>query len=237
MATTTLTAQTLLSTGELSSAANLTFVNERVSLSLTSTQRGSESSLVRLMIRDGDGRIVRSERIEGSDTQRLVLDSSSFSDDETPTAVVECLSGEALVVLLAEVGTSAVVPGDSSSNPAEFTSVTSTGAVSAGSLTVDGPVVNKRVATAIDYNVLATDYYVGVTNVAVTRTITLPLLSAVTEGQTFVVKDESGAAGIANPIVVDGNGAELVDGAADVRVSTPYGSVTVVSNGTSWSVI
>lgn len=41
----------------------------------------------------------------------------------------------------------------------------------------------------------------------------------------------------ANAMVVDGNGAETVDGAANQSTTTQYDLISVVSDGTSWHVV
>lgn len=93
-----------------------------------------------------------------------------------------------------------------------------------------------RIATAISYTALVTDYIIGVTSTAAARTITLPTAAAAGKGRIFIIKDESGAAGT-NNITIDGNGAETIDGAATKVISTNYGVVRIYSNGTAWFTI
>lgn len=92
-----------------------------------------------------------------------------------------------------------------------------------------------RTATAIDYTVLVTDAYVGVTDTSVARTISLP--AAPTEGQIFYVKDESGAAGT-NAITIDVDAAATtIDGAASIDLDSNYAGVLIEYNGTEYGVI
>jgi hypothetical protein len=61
-------------------------------------------------------------------------------------------------------------------------------------------------------------------------TITLPLAADANERRYCIKKiDASG-----NTVTLDGNGAELIDGAANYVLSVQYQSVTVHSNGTAW---
>ena len=100
-------------------------------------------------------------------------------------------------------------------------------------LDVNGSVTMKRTATAANYVVLTTDYYVGVTNTAAARTITLPAAATAATGKMYIIKDESGGA-LINNITVAGNGAENIDGANTKVINTNYGSVKVICDGTQW---
>lgn len=76
-----------------------------------------------------------------------------------------------------------------------------------------------------------TDYYLAV-DVPSPSAITLPISPT---GTVFIVKDMSGLAST-TPITVTGLGA-LIDGAASGIVSTDYGSITLVFNGTEWNIV
>lgn len=104
--------------------------------------------------------------------------------------------------------------------------ITSNGALSMGK----GQIIN-RTATAVSYAVLATDYYIGVTNTAATRTITLPAAPAT--NQVFIVKDESGGADAIN-IVVTAGGVINIDGGTTVNIATNYGSLNFIFNGSQY---
>lgn len=103
-----------------------------------------------------------------------------------------------------------------------------------------GPLVNvgafagNYVQTAISYQVLRSDYIIGVTNTAAARTITTPA-SGATTGQMWVIKDESGGAAAFPIIVAAGTG--TIDGAASITIPSNYGSVTVYFNGTNYFVV
>lgn len=85
--------------------------------------------------------------------------------------------------------------------------------------------------TTITYTALATDYFLCV-DVAAPVTITLPTGIL---GTVYIVKDCDGDA-TTNIITVQGTGGQLIDGAATASINAPYGSLTFVFNGTSWSI-
>jgi hypothetical protein len=92
-----------------------------------------------------------------------------------------------------------------------------------------------RTAVAASYTQLLSDYIIGVTSTAAPRTITLIASSnySATNPGVIVVKDESGGAAT-NNITVDGNGAELINGAATLVINTNYGVAVLYNNGTGW---
>lgn len=86
--------------------------------------------------------------------------------------------------------------------------------------------------TTPTYTALATDYFLCVDTATAPVTITLPtgILGAV-----YIIKDCSGDAAT-NPITIQGTGGELVDGSVGT-INTPYGSVSLIFNGTDWSIV
>lgn len=66
------------------------------------------------------------------------------------------------------------------------------------------------------------------------KTVNLPAASVAGSGGTVVVKkvDSSG-----NTVTIDGSGAETIDGAATFVLSVQYESVTLVCDGSNWSII
>lgn len=82
-------------------------------------------------------------------------------------------------------------------------------------------------AVAADDNIVDTDGVVGVTG---TTTVTLPAVASRT-GTRFVIKNIGAGA-----VTVEGDGAETIDGAANVALAAGN-SVTVVSTGAEWIAI
>ncbi len=98
--------------------------------------------------------------------------------------------------------------------------------------TVSGRVVKITSPGAYPYLTLTTDYLILV-DTASARTINL-IASPVT-GTTYRIKDNVGSAA-ANNITITPN-AGNIDGAASYIMSTNYGSVDMVYNGTKWNVL
>lgn len=92
--------------------------------------------------------------------------------------------------------------------------------------------VNVTTPGAYPYTTLATDYVILV-DTSSARTIN-PMGSPAT-GQMYVIKDSVGSAA-ANNITITPTG-KNIDGAASSTINLNYGSVTIVYNGTEWSII
>lgn len=96
--------------------------------------------------------------------------------------------------------------------------------------------VKTTASVAGAYTVLITDYIISKTGITGGGDIvTLPTLASAAVGQIFIITDESGTAGT-NNITVDGNGAELIDGAATVLINVNYGVLRIYKNsgGGQW---
>jgi hypothetical protein len=85
--------------------------------------------------------------------------------------------------------------------------------------------------TTATYTASPTDYMLCVlTNGPVTITLPTGIL-----GTVYVVKDCFGDANN-NPITIQGTGGQLVDGSTGT-INTPYGSISLIFNGTDWSIV
>lgn len=91
-----------------------------------------------------------------------------------------------------------------------------------------------RTAVSASYTVLPTDYLIGVTSTSSAYTITLPTVP--TLNQTFIIKDESGAAAT-NNISVTVNGTITIDGSTTVTINTNYGAIQVYFSGSNYFII
>jgi hypothetical protein len=102
----------------------------------------------------------------------------------------------------------------------------------AGVLSWEGRLDMMRVAASSStYSASSDDQYIGSTySVTGTQTITLPTPTA---GKVLIIKDEDGNAGT-NPITIDNNSTENIDGSTSVSISTNYGSLRLYSDGTDW---
>ena len=86
--------------------------------------------------------------------------------------------------------------------------------------------------TTPTYTALATDYFLCVNTTVNTVTITLPTGIL---GTVYIIKDCSGNAD-ANNITVVGTGGQLVDGST-ATINSPYGSISLIFNGSDWSIV
>ena len=103
-----------------------------------------------------------------------------------------------------------------------------------GSLMVSGTVIRNRVSvTTAAYPLQTTDYFVAVqTNtIAALSTITLPAANTLQNGQSFVFKDEGGSATTYN-IKITASAADLIDGTSFIVIESPYGALSLYTNGT-----
>lgn len=105
--------------------------------------------------------------------------------------------------------------------------------VGSGTQIINGnpsPVSVTNVATPT-YTALPTDYMLCVlTNGPVTITLPTGIL-----GTVYVIKDCFGGAAT-NNITIQGTGGQLVDGSIGI-INTPYGSISLIFNGTEWSIV
>ena len=96
-------------------------------------------------------------------------------------------------------------------------------------LDVRGSVAFKRTPTAVSVSTVD-EFFIGVT--AVPATITISSLD-IKDGRSIVIKDESGSATGGNPITIDTQGSETIDGAMTVTITSNYGVVRLYSDGTN----
>uniref|UniRef100_A0A6M3XUH7 Uncharacterized protein n=4 Tax=viral metagenome TaxID=1070528 RepID=A0A6M3XUH7_9ZZZZ len=88
-------------------------------------------------------------------------------------------------------------------------------------------------AKTADYTLTASDKVLSVDATSSETTITLPTAAGIA-GRCYTIKKIDSSA---NAVVLDGNGAETIDGSANYRIVLQWQAVTVISNGTNWLVI
>jgi len=86
--------------------------------------------------------------------------------------------------------------------------------------------------TTETYDILPTDYFLCVDTATFAVTLTLPTGKL---GVVYIIKDCSGDAGV-NSITIIGSGGQVVDGSS-ATINSPYGSISVIFNGSEWSVV
>lgn len=97
---------------------------------------------------------------------------------------------------------------------------------------VAGGIKLKRTTVSDNYTVTTLDYFVGADSSAGALSLTLPSAASVMSGQTFVVKDEGGAAG-SKPITIAASGGDTIDGSNSVVLRSPYASIQLYCNGSN----
>lgn len=97
--------------------------------------------------------------------------------------------------------------------------------------TVNG-IIGAYTTKSADYTLTASDYCVDVTGASANVTITLPTASGIA-GTIYVIKRSDAT----YDVVIDGNGAETIDGSATITLTAQYQFKMVQSDGTNWIVI
>lgn len=88
------------------------------------------------------------------------------------------------------------------------------------------------------YSVLGTDRLVSYTTLTAARIITLPAASAYPIGARLTIADESGSCSATNALTINRAGSDTINGTTSTVVSTPYGSVSIESNGSNaWTIL
>ena len=97
-----------------------------------------------------------------------------------------------------------------------------------------GVTIKRTTSGAGNYTALITDVYVAKTGISGGGdTVTLPAAASAGEGLILIIKDEAGSAGTDN-ITVDGNSSETIDGSTTSVISTNYGKLMLVCDGSNW---
>jgi hypothetical protein len=100
-------------------------------------------------------------------------------------------------------------------------------------------IVNTRTAVGdVNYTALATDRSIAYAAITAARTVTLPASSSYPTGTRLAIFDESGSCSATNTITVAAAGSDTIDGAASALISSPYGYLSLQSNGSGkWTII
>ena len=154
-----------------------------------------------------------------------------FQAENSTPATVDVAAIEAIVTTVtatAEESALIVKTRTGGAALAERFRVTSTGIQSSGGARVPRTTVADQA-----YQALVTDAIIAYTALTAQRTVTLPAAAAAGAGFLLIVHDEAAGA-TANNIVVDGSGAETVDGAASVSIILNRGTLRLYCDGAAW---
>lgn len=97
-------------------------------------------------------------------------------------------------------------------------------------LTVDGGLTLSRRFINTSVTASITDYYIGASTQNGPLSITLPPAGLLGNGQTYVVKDEYGAANT-NNVTVLASGSQTIDGSNSIVLESPFASIQLYCNG------
>lgn len=177
--------------------------------------------------------------IRNSGIEKMYLDPQGNLDIEGNLTLSDTIAFEASAFILSPSGMTFKIDTDNdesatfswkNGSDSEILSLDEEGTVNNA-----GGYIHKRTATATNYNISSDDYYIGVTDTTVSRTIQL-MSALVSAGRIFIVKDESGAAGT-NNISITTEGAETIDGQSNYTISVNYGAAIFICDGTNWFVL
>lgn len=113
--------------------------------------------------------------------------------------------------------------------------------VTSGASVITSAASLETVATnefSADVTIAPSDAYVVLNmDMSAARQVTLPLASAVAAGRIYVIKDATGQAET-NTLTVAKQGSDTIDGATSQTITSNYGSIFVVGDGSSkWRII
>lgn len=100
-------------------------------------------------------------------------------------------------------------------------------------LKISTGLVLKRILISSSVSVGLDDYYIGVSNsLGTDLVLTLPSASILSSGQTFVIKDEFGNAGV-DRITISASSTNTIDGNNFVSIESPHGALSLYTDGSN----
>lgn len=89
-----------------------------------------------------------------------------------------------------------------------------------------------------NYTALTTDRTIAYITLTASRIVSLPAASTYPGGSRLLVVDESGNCSATDTITLSANGSDLIDGAANAVIATPYGYVALECNtANKWTIV
>ena len=110
--------------------------------------------------------------------------------------------------------------------------ISGSGQAQFGSLQIAGGLQLHRTFTNSTITASTSTYYIGVDSTNNIVNVRLPSASLLTDGQTYVVKDEGGNAA-SNNITILASGAETIDGQNSIVLESPHASIQLYCNGSN----
>ena len=97
-------------------------------------------------------------------------------------------------------------------------------------LHISGAVVYHHKTSTATMTASVDDYYIGMDSTAAAVELRLPDAAVLTDGHTYIVKDEGGEAGT-NNITILASGSQTIDGENSLVLESPYASLSLYCNG------
>jgi hypothetical protein len=214
-----------LSTSDASSVINIPRVSNATNNAVITNVGGDANTLVCESNLTFDGSVLS---ITGELTASIGMSASFFEGDGSRLTGITAEPGPGGIFTLAsttQAYTTSSVNIGSSATPTNPLSVV-------GNSKFGGGIIHKRVLKTGDYAVTVSDYFIGVNTTSGEVTLTLPTANTTTSGQTWIIKDEGGAANT-NNVVVSRASTDTIDGQNTIVLESPYASVQLYCNGTN----
>jgi len=100
-------------------------------------------------------------------------------------------------------------------------------------LNISGGVVHHHKTLSTTMTASKDNYYIGMNSNAGPVELRLPDASTLTDGHTYIVKDEYGAASSIKTITILASGSQTIDGENSLVLESPYASLSLYCNGVS----
>jgi hypothetical protein len=171
-------------------------------------------------------------------TASAVVNFSGLSAASASSEKYLALDGNNNVVLTSSSGGTGNVNITNDANNRITTANGSGGIVGEANLTFDGNflslqggLVLKRRQITSPITASNTDYYIGI-SASANLDVRLPGAETLTNGQTFVIKDEAGNAN-SLLVTVSTSGSQTIDGSANIKLESPFAAINIYSDGAS----
>tara|TARA_R100001129_G_scaffold157318_1_gene120724 strand:+ start:1307 stop:2089 length:783 start_codon:yes stop_codon:yes gene_type:complete len=99
-----------------------------------------------------------------------------------------------------------------------------------GRLHISGAVVYHHKTSTATMTASVDDFYIGMDSTAGAIELRLPDAAVLTDGHTYIIKDEGGEAGT-NNITILASGSQTIDGENSLILESPYASLSLYCNG------
>ena len=96
---------------------------------------------------------------------------------------------------------------------------------------LSGGVIHKRVGKTANYTVSTSDYIIGVDSTGGAFRLTLPSAASTLDGQTWIIKDEGGAAASNNITITGSADTDTIEGKKEVILESNNAAIQIYCNG------